>query len=191
VRCKDGQDKIIHFRNVISSDGRHFLTYQDITAQAKAEEALRERETQLEIKTNSLEEMNTALRVLLESRDEDKIELEEKVLANVRNLVVPYVEKVKKQLKDERIKAYLNVLETNLNTIISPFSRKISSKYLNLTPAEIEVANLVKLGKSTKEIAAMLTLSYKTIETHRVNVRKKLGITNKRANLRTYLSSID
>ena len=167
-----------------------FVIVTDITEHKRDVQALREREKELRIKTMSLEEVNIALRVLLKRRDEDKIELEEKVLANVKNLVVPFVEKMKKQLKDERIKAYLNVLETNLNAIISPFSQKMSSKYLNLTTAEIEVANLVKLGKSTKEIAAMLSLSHKTIETHRVNVRKKLGITNKRANLRTYLSSI-
>jgi len=44
VRCKDGQDKIIHFRSVVLKDGKHFLTYEDVTAQAKAEEALRESE---------------------------------------------------------------------------------------------------------------------------------------------------
>jgi PAS domain S-box-containing protein len=177
------------------ADDGSILGYQgivrDITESKQSEQALREREKELKIKTMSLEEVNIALRVLLKRRDEDKIELEEKVLSNVKNLVVPFVGKMKEQLKDERIKAYLNVLETNLNAIISPFSQKMSSKYLNLTTAEIEVANLVKLGKSTKEIAAMLSLSHKTIETHRVNVRKKLGITNKRANLRTYLSSID
>jgi PAS domain S-box-containing protein len=174
--------------------GGSILGYQgivrDITEHKRDVQALRERKKELKIKTMSLEEVNTALRVLLKRRDEDKAELEEKVLANVKNLVVPFVEKMKEQLKDEKIKAYLTVLETNLNAIISPFSQKMSSKYLNLTTAEIEVANLVKLGKSTKEIAAMLSLSHKTIETHRVNVRKKLGITNKRANLRTYLSSI-
>ncbi|MBW2343857.1 MAG: response regulator [Deltaproteobacteria bacterium] len=41
VRCKDGKDKIIQFRVVLLKDGRQLLTYQDITNQAKAEEALR------------------------------------------------------------------------------------------------------------------------------------------------------
>ncbi|RLA91277.1 MAG: hypothetical protein DRG20_01880, partial [Deltaproteobacteria bacterium] len=44
VRCKDEKDKIIHFRGVLLKDGKQLLTYQDITAQKKAEEALRESE---------------------------------------------------------------------------------------------------------------------------------------------------
>ena len=190
VRCKDGQNKIIHFRNVISDDGRHFLTYQDITAQAKAEEALRERETQLEIKTNSLKEMNTALRVLLERRDEDKRGLEEKVLVNVKELVVPFLEKVKRSRLDPEQMAHIRVLESNLNDIVSPFLRTLSSKYSNLTPTEIRVAHLIKEGKTTKEIGEVMALSPRTIETHRKNMRKKLGIEKNKGNLRSHLLSL-
>jgi len=44
VRCKDGSDKIVHFRAVVMEDGSQILTYEDITAQAKTEEALRQSE---------------------------------------------------------------------------------------------------------------------------------------------------
>ncbi|MBW2217721.1 MAG: hypothetical protein JRF34_11105, partial [Deltaproteobacteria bacterium] len=151
---------------------------------------VKERTEELETKTNNLEELNTALKVLLKRREEDKSELEEKVLVNVKELVIPYLEKVKKRVSDEKLNTYLTLLESNLNTIVSPFSHKLSSRYLNLTPAEIEVADLVKHGKGTQEIADLLNVSYKTIETHRVNMRKKLGLTRKKANLRTYLLSI-
>jgi PAS domain S-box-containing protein len=151
---------------------------------------VKKRTEELETKTNNLEELNTALKVLLKRREEDKSELEEKVLVNVKELVIPYLEKVKKRVSDEKLNAYLSLLESNLNTIVSPFSQKLSSKYLNLTPSEIEVADLVKHGKDTQEIADLLNVSYKTIETHRVNMRKKLGLTRKKANLRTYLLSI-
>lgn len=151
---------------------------------------VKERTKELEVKSNNLEELNTALKVLLKRREEDKSELEEKVLVNVKELVIPYLEKVKKRTSDEKLNAYLTLLESNLNTIISPFSHKLSSKYLNLTPAEIEVADLVRHGKDTQEIADFLNVSYKTIETHRVNIRRKLGLTKKKANLRTYLLSI-
>ncbi|MCK4987749.1 MAG: PAS domain S-box protein, partial [Desulfobacterales bacterium] len=149
-----------------------------------------ERTQELERKTLELQELNTALEVLLQKRDEDRKDLEERLLSNVKELALPYVQKMKAKIKDDNLNSYLNILESNLNNIISPFSQKLSAKYLDLTPAEIEVADLVKHGKSTKEIADLLNVSIKTVETHRVNMRKKLGITNKKANLRTYLLSL-
>lgn len=154
------------------------------------EQRVKERTRELDAKSRSLEELNTALKVLLKRREEDKSELEEKILVNIKELVTPYLEKIKMGTSDERLGSYLEILESNLSTIVSPFSQKLSSRYLNLTSSEIKVADLVKHGKSTQEIADMLNLSYKTIETHRVNIRKKLGITNKKANLRTFLLTI-
>ncbi len=167
------------------------LIIRDITERKKAEEDLRQAHDELEKKvrerTANLEEANTALRVLLKKRDEDKAELEEKIMFNMKELVTPYFDRVKKSLLDERQKTYISIIESNLNDIISPFMHGISIKHLNFTPAEIQVANLVKQGKSTKEIAELLLLSTKTIEFHRDNIRRKIGIKNKKVNLRSYL----
>ena len=167
-----------------------FAVITDITELKKTEHALREREKELEIKTRNLEEVNTALKVLLNKRDEDKTEVEEKVLFNVKELVIPYLEKLKNTGLNATQKAFTDILETNLNDIISPFSRRMSSRYLNLTPTEIHIANLIKQGKRTKEIAALMNVSRRTIESHRENIRVKLGLKNKKANLRTHLLSI-
>ena len=163
---------------------------RNITEQVQGVQALREKKKELKIKTKSLEETNTALRVLLKKRDEDRTELEEKVLSNVKELVLPYLEKLKRTGLDQRQKTFASILESNIDDIISPFLRRMSSRYLGLTPAQIQVANLVRQGKRTKEIAELLDLSPKTIEDHRKNLRKKLGLKNKKANLRTHLLSI-
>ena len=169
---------------------RVVVSHEDVTAIKLVEEALKERELELELQTQKLEETNTALRVLLKAREEDKHELEEKVLANVKELIIPYLKDLKSAGLDSRQMAYLEIVESNLNDIISPFLHQISSKYLNLTPREIQVATLVKEGKATKEIAEMLHLSMNAVDFHRKNIRKKLGLKNKKANLRTHLLSI-
>jgi len=155
----------------------------DITERQRAEE-------ELEIKTRNLEEANTALKVLLKRRDEDKRELEDKVLFNMKELALPYLEKLKAGGLDGRQTSYLSILESNLEEIISPFSYSLSSRYLNLTPAEIQVANLIKQGKTAKEIAEFLNVSTRTIGFHRANIREKIGIKNKKANLRAHLLSL-
>jgi len=122
--------------------------------------------------------------------EDDKKELEEKILFNVKNSVEPYLHKLKNGRMDERQQAFLDILESNLNQLTSPFSRELSLKYLNITPAEFQVAELVKLGKRTKEIADLLNLSTRTIEAHREKIRKKLGLNDRKINLRTYLLSL-
>jgi PAS domain S-box-containing protein len=166
---------------------------RDVTARKMAEEELKKAHSELEEKvkerTAYLDEVNIALKVLLNKREQDKKDLEEKILLNFRELVLPILEKFRKSgLRDRQI-SYLEILETNLNDILSPLLRGLSSKHVKLSPMENQVANLIKQGKRTKEIADILNLSNKTVEFHRDGIRNKTGIKNKKINLRTYLQS--
>lgn len=163
---------------------------RDITDRRQYLETLEAREKELEIKTRSLEEVNTTLKVLLERRDIDKAALEDTIIGNINDLVIPYLERVKKRTADKRSQAYLAVLENNLETITSSFFRRLTTRYANLTATEIEVANLVKNGKSIKEIADLLSISGKTVENHRMSIRKKMGIANTKTSLRSHLLSL-
>ncbi|MEE4600761.1 MAG: PAS domain S-box protein [Desulfobacteraceae bacterium] len=160
-------------------------------ARRELEHQVSEKTMELKDKTKNLQEVNTALRVLLNKRDEDKKELEKKVLLNVREMIDPYINKLKKTKLDDAQKTYLGIIESNLSDIISPFVCGVSINLLNFTPTELQVANLVKQGKTTKEIASILNLSAKTIEFHRDNIRKKMGIKNRKINLRTHLLSLE
>lgn len=162
---------------------------RDITGQKQAENKLKQREATLKIRTKELEEVNSALKVLLKQRDADKTEIEEKVLFNVKELVLPYAQELKKSRLDAKQKAYLNVLQSNLNSIISPFTYRLSSQYSGLTPTEIRIASLVKEGRTAKEIAEMLNVSVRTIEFHKKGIRRKLNLRNRKVNLRAHLLS--
>jgi PAS domain S-box-containing protein len=162
----------------------------DITKRKHIQDSLLKRERQLESKKHDLEEANIALKVLLKHREKDKAELEEKVLMNFKELILPYIEKLKMNNLESRQKMYLEIVENNLKEIVSPFMKELSSKYQALTPTEIQVAGLVKEGKTTKDIGQLLGKSYRAIEFHRNNLRKKIGLTHQKANLRSYLQSL-
>jgi PAS domain S-box-containing protein len=164
---------------------------QEIEERKRAEETLRKREVELEAQSHHLEEVNTALKVLLKQREDDKKELGENVLSNVKELISPYLGRLNKSRLNTDQKTLVNIMESNLENIISPFISKLSSKYFNFTPMEIKVANLVKEGKTNKEIAALLCLSKNTILFHRHNIRCKLRLKNKKINLRSHLLSYD
>jgi len=150
----------------------------------------KETERELRMKSISLEEVNTALKVLLEQREKDKNELEEKILFNVRKLILPYLDSLKQRALDDEQRAYLDVLETNLKNIISPFAKKLTSMRENFTPQEIKVADFIRDGKTVKEIAMAFGVSESAINLHRQHIRNKLGLNNQKINLRTYLLSL-
>lgn len=155
-----------------------------------AEQALKKREAELEEQTLNLEEANAALKVLLAHRDLDKKEFQEKILSNVKEMVFPYVEKLETSQLNDRQLVYLDIVKSHLEDIIAPFLHRLSSKYSDLTPSEIKVAGFVKDGKTTKEIAELLNLSTGAVNFHRNNLRKKLGLRNKKTNLRSHLLSL-
>jgi len=159
-------------------------------AHDELEQRVKERTKELEIKSKSLEETNIALKVLLKKRDDDKKELQDNVMSNVKELISPFFKKIKKTKLNDQQNLFLGIIESNLNEIISPFTRKMSLKYLNLTPTEIRIANLIKFGSSSKEIAELMHVSPRTVETHRKNIRRKIGLEGKRVNLRSYLLSL-
>jgi DNA-binding NarL/FixJ family response regulator len=162
----------------------------EIEERRKAQRVLKKNEKELEHKTHELEEINAALNVLLKRIEQDKKELEQRMLSNVKDLIFPYLKKLQESRSKDNQKTYLNIIESNLNNIIAPFLHRLSSKYSDLTPSEIQVAELVKEGRTTKEIAELLNSSIRAIEFHRGNLRKKLGLANKKANLRSYLLSL-
>jgi PAS domain S-box-containing protein len=191
---KDGAIIPFELRAVPIKKGDQIVAVQailrNISERKKAEIALKKRTKELKYKTQSLEEVNTALNVLLEKRDADKSELEEKIVVNIKELIMPYLEKLKKSQINTLQKSYLDVLESNLIEITSPFYHTLSSSYSNLTPKEMQVADLVKQGKTSKEIAELLYSSKRAIEFHRNNLRNKLGLSNKKTNLRSHLLSL-
>jgi len=176
----------------------------------KANEAIKERQQELEIRTLELEETNAALKILIELREAGKRELEEKVLANVKTLIDPYLRKLRendlsptqniyldpylRKLREKDLSPtqniYLQILESNLADITAPFLRNLAMKYTGLTPKEVQVAVLVKDGKNTKQIAQIIDTTVRAVEFHRHSLRDKLNLRNKKANLRTFLMAL-
>ena len=184
-RILNSQGQIKHIlvnTNMIPGTKKHVSTAMDVTE-------LKEVEEKLIRKSENLLELNTALKVLLNQRESDRKDLETNLLSNVKEFVLPYMEKIRKIDLDKRIQAYLDLLESNLKNILTPFSRTLSAKYLDLTLTEIEVANFIKDGRSSKEIAAFLNVSSSCVDIHRHHIRKKFGLA-RRANLTAFLKNM-
>ena len=157
--------------------------FKDISKRKRAER-------KLTLKTESLEEVNAALKVLLRQLEESKGDIEGKILSNVRELVLPNVDNLKNTNLSSRQLSVLNIIESNLNNIISSFLPLLKLKHHNLTPREIEIATLVKEGRSIKDIAELLSIGISTVQFHRNSLRKKFGLKDRDANLRSYLLSL-
>lgn len=184
-------DLLQEFKEVVDGDLRLLV---ELTERARVETELARARDALEIRvkerTAELEEANTALKVLLERVEEAKRETEERILWNIDEQIAPYLDKLKRGNLSKRQRVYLDLLESNLQEIADQFPNRLSTTFSKLTPTELEVAKLVRQGKSTKEIADFMSIAPSTIDFHRNNIRKKVGISSARINLRTYLSSL-
>ena len=170
---------------------RVVVSHEEITSLKLTEEKLRASQEEIEDQKQSLEETNIALKVLLKQRENDRIELEKRMLANIKQLVFPYVEKLQNSPLKAREKTLVNIVSDHLEDIISPFLKQLSNAQMLLTPQEMQVATLVKDGKTSKEIASILNVTEATINFHRKNLREKFGLKNTPTGLHAYLISLN
>lgn len=169
---------------------RHALDREKEHLVLALKEALDSLESKVQERTAELSDANAALRALLKQRASDLSDMEEKVLANIRKLVMPCLDHLKSAQLPPRAISYISLLESNLRLVTSGFTVRLSSKLIGLTQKELEVAAFIRDGKSTKEIQELLGVSKATIDSHRNHIRAKLGIKNGKINLRSYLLSI-
>jgi len=169
------------------------LLEKEIEEKNNSEKLLQQSRFELELRvqdrTAELKEKNTALGVLLKQLEVEKKELSKSILANIESIVVPLIAKIKANSSPENLKN-IELLEIKMRELSSSFGSKITDPQFKLTPKEIEICDLIRSGLSTKEIAEIQKVSAETIETHRSNIRKKLGLANQSVNLTSYLKRL-
>jgi DNA-binding CsgD family transcriptional regulator len=192
--CHSPDEKRWFYMRVTRSDGpgplRIVVSHENITAIKLAQEGLRRSEEALRKEKRKLEEANTALTVLLRRREADRRNLESDVVDNMRRLVAPVLDRLLKQALPERSRALIASLERRLSQLTQPFLRRMSALHSALTPQEVEIATLIREGLSSKEIAHRLNLGITTVNFHRRNLRRKLGLRHSRRNLRAFLMDL-
>ena len=156
---------------------------RDITARIQAEEELRQKDREISFQLQKIEKLNTALTTLLEHREQEGRRQMESIRATLDKLILPYLESLQATRLDESQRILIEVLAANFANITSSFARQLDTWKAKLTPTEIQVADLIRLGKRTKDVAALLKVSPSAVAFHRTRIRAKLGLTRKPLNL--------
>jgi PAS domain S-box-containing protein len=147
-------------------------------------------ERDLVARTEELAEINNALRVILRQSREDSEESTRKMASHIRQLAFPHLEKLKRARLTGRQAAYVQLLDEALSQIASQEASSLSELQRTLTASEFQVAGLIRQGQTSKQISEILSLSCRTIESHRKSIRRKLGLQQSKTNLRSHLASI-
>lgn len=158
------------------------LVGNDVTDRKKAMQELSDNRKELQ-------EANIALKVMLKQHTRAKEKIEEDITLKLKQVVNPYLDLLRQSpLKQKQLET-LEMIYTHIETITDSFSSQAKEILLNLSPREALIADMVRHGKSSKDISEILHISYRTVETYRNNLRKKLGLKNKKISLRTFLQT--
>jgi DNA-binding CsgD family transcriptional regulator len=151
---------------------------------------LNEKERSQPSAKTDVEEARAALRFLLKEGANQLTKLKEETFKSLADQILPFIEGLKSSRLNQEQLVYTEMLESNVRKLAEPFTRLISDPIYKLSPSEVKIASMIREGKSNKDMAKILNLSKSTILTHRHHVRVKLGLRNKKHNLRSFLSSL-
>ena len=191
---KTGEEFIVEVTSKpVMANGKldyYISTWVDITQHDRYEKNLIAKKEELASYADQLEKMNTALAVLLEHRDEEKVKILDDLFVGFKKLVFPYLEMTETCGRDTDMSTNAAIIKRNIQEIFSSLNGRSNVLFHNFTPLEIRVANLIRENKTTPEITRLLDISARSVYFHRENIRKKLKLANKKTNLRNYLQSV-
>ncbi len=156
----------------------------------QAAEALAGKRFEVEALARELDKADSTVTTLLKRLDQQEASLQRDVVENISTLVGPYVERLAGTHLDSDQRQYLAQIKTNLDKVVSPFARALKSEWARLTPMEIQVAQLVRDGHQSLQIADMLNISPSAVAFHRRNIRRKLGLRSRKQSLMAHLLSL-
>jgi len=163
---------------------------KEILERKEIEKDLKQQDAELQAKQVRLEEVNTALKVLLQESSAAKEQFEKQIFLNIKKLLEPHIDDLESVLTSREQKSHLDIVRHDIEKISSSFAGKISVENFNLTPREIFIADYIRQGKTNKDIAQLLKVTPSAIDFHRRNLRNKLHIKGKNISLRSYLLTL-
>lgn len=190
VKSPVNKDSIHVQMRMLKSRDTNILVSSDITEHILNETLSHQYENQINTLSENCNNLNITLEVLLQKLDEKQREIEKNYCSNLEEMVFPMIDILKNTKLDERQAATVDILEANLKSILDPFVRLLNAGNRDFTQRELQIANLIRMGKSTKEISEFYHLSCKTVDFHRANIRKRLDINHTKGSLRNYLLAI-
>lgn len=144
----------------------------------------------IDAKNLEIEQLKTTLSTILNLKNQLTEEIEEKMFANTKYVLEPLVGKLKCSLDNSEHLPYVEGIESVIGNLGSEFSLRLGANGYGLSPKEMQIAVMINVGKTTKEIAQCLHISTESIDSHRKNIRTKLGYKNRSVNLKTALSAL-
>lgn len=173
-------------RVILSGSEAILLTAIDITPRSEVQASLERAEHSLDETEQALNLKSIALAEVVHQIEADKNALRENIAANIRDLILPIVEKLR--LTDAPAEM-IDMLESALREITNRFSIQLFQAVPNLSSRESEITRMIHCGLTSKQIARLLGISQETVEKHRRNIRKKVGISGQKVNLASFLNS--
>ena len=157
--------------------------FRDLSPQQRLEDNLQRQ-------ARELEEKNIALKVLLKETAMAKEEVEDKIVGNVRRMVLPYLEELQLKVYGKTEKELIKIVKANIGHLSTSYSQNLNNHSPGLSAKEMQIADMIRQGRTSKEISSILGISAGTVDVYRNNIRKKLGITNKKVSLSSHLQSL-
>ncbi|MDR3670723.1 MAG: PAS domain S-box protein [Holophaga sp.] len=147
-------------------------------------------ENQLKTEKVLTEEANIALRNVLKSIQREQEDLADKLSHHITQDLFPILHKIRSADSEEERNGYIDLMGELLTALTRGSDPQMDFARHRLSKAEMKICNFIQAGFSSKEIGATMNLAFDTIQTHRKNIRKKLGLAGSaKTSLHDYLNN--